>query len=218
MIDTRTRSTRNTVIKRSAAVGAIVILLSLMVANTRFLSADEAVAVIPTTFVAADFAAEHYDGIVDAVTENAMPLTELAAELAAAPETAGERLGTVAGTDKYAISVDATGTVTAIDDRFITLLVDGMPDGSDVRIAIGQAINGTALRDVTGTVKFSDFPGQTDYQQVANEYRTLTVARVVDKLGPVTIGQRLSSTGVFVTNSGPAATFMLTPVSIEVAS
>jgi predicted lipoprotein len=183
-----------------------------MIANTKVLTADEASAVNPAAFDAALYVAEEYPSVVDAVTSDAVELAEVAAD----PDAAGEKYGNPAGTDKYAIPVTATGVATAVDGNFITLAVEGLPGGSDVRVAIGSGINGTALRDVTGTVKFADFANQTDYQQVANEFKTLTATGVVASIDAAAItGQTITVVGIVVTNSGPEGTFLLTPVSIS---
>ena len=39
---------------------------------------------------------------------------------------------------------------------------------------IGPAINGTALRDVTGTVDFNEFTNQLEFQEVATEFNNLS--------------------------------------------
>jgi predicted lipoprotein len=182
-----------------------------MIANTKVLTFDEAAAVNPAAFDAAVYASDEYPGVVDTVTADAVDLAEVAAD----PTAAGEAFGNAAGTDKFAIPVTATGVVTAVDANFITLAVDGLPEGSDVRVAIGQGINGTALRDVTGTVRFADFANQTDYQQVANEFKILTTTEVVADVDTAALnGQTVTVVGIVVTNSGPDGTFIVTPVSI----
>ncbi|TFB71866.1 DUF2291 family protein [Cryobacterium glaciale] len=189
-----------------------VVLIGLMAANTKVLTADEVAKVNPAAFDAAVYAADEYPGIVTAVKADAVDLALVAQD----PATAGDEYGNLAGTDKYAIPVTLTGTVNTVDANFIALTVDGLPDGSDVRVSIGQAINGTALRDVTGTTKFADFQNQTDYQQVANEYKALTLTAVVADLNAAALsGTEITVVGIVVTNSGPDGTYLITPVSIE---
>ncbi|WP_104129553.1 DUF2291 family protein [Cryobacterium sp. N21] len=189
-----------------------VILIGLMAANTKVLTAEEVAKVNPAEFDAAVYAAEAYPGIVAAVTTDAVELGLVAQD----PAAAGDAHGNLAGTDKYAIPVTFAGTANNVDANFIAMTVNGLPDGSDVRVSIGQAINGTALRDVTGTTKFADFQNQTDYQQVANEYKALTLSNVVADLDAAALsGTEITVVGIVVTNSGPDGTYLITPVSIE---
>ena len=195
---------------------AVVALVVAMIANTRFLTSEEAQAVTPADFDAEVYATEAFPGIVDAVSEDAYPLAEIVPAVTADPTVAGEQYGNVAGTDKYAIPVMMTGLVSAADANFLTVTVDGVPPEITVRVPVGQAVNGTAIRDVTGEIEFADFPGQTDYQQVANEFKTLVTTEIVGEAGVASLANTtITVTGVYVTNSGPADAFIVTPVSIE---
>lgn len=202
---------------RIVICGALAVLVALMVANTRFLTADEAQAITPAAFNAADFAKEAFPEIVDDVAKNATDLTEVVTAVTADPTAAGQEYGHLAGTDKYAIPVKLTGLVSAADANFLTIVFDGLPAGVSVRIPVAQAINGTALRDVTGQIKFADFTDQTDYQQVANELKTVATTEVIGSVDVASLlNKQIAVDGVYVTNSGPVGTFVVTPVTIEI--
>jgi predicted lipoprotein len=64
---------------------------------------------------------------------------------------------------------------------------------------------------------FSKFQGQTDFQSVANEIKARILA---DVLGPVDVaslkGKKVTVTGAY-SSGGPAKSFIIQPVSLEVA-
>ncbi|GAA2853374.1 DUF2291 family protein [Streptosporangium fragile] len=196
----------------------MVVLAVAMAMDTRVLSREEVTSINPAEFNAKDFVAGEYPKIVSAVEAKAVGLKEVAAAVAADPAAAGEKYGNVAGTDKYAIPVSFTGEVTEADEGLLTVEVAGLPKDSVVRVALGQAANGTALRDAPGTIKFKDFQNQTDYQQVANELKTKVLADVAGKVDAAAArGKNASVVGVYVTNTGPEGSYLVTPVKIEVA-
>lgn len=196
----------------------IVALLVAMVLNTRFLSRQEVSALNPAEFNAKDFAAAEYPKIVAAIEAKAVDLKEVAAAVAADPSAAGQKYGNVAGTDKYAVPVRFTGKVAEADAGLLTVEVAGLPKSSVVRVALGQAANGTALRDAPGTLKFKDFQNQTDYQQTANELKTKMLADVAVKVDLAAAkGGTATVVGVYVTNTGPEGSFLVTPVKVQVA-
>jgi predicted lipoprotein len=197
---------------------AIVVLLIAMVMDTKVLSGEEVGAINPAAFDPKSFAATQYPKIAQAVEADAVPLEEVAAAVVEDASAAGEKYGNVAGTDKYAIPVRFSGEVTEADRNTLTVDVAGLPADSSVRVAVGPAVNGTALRDVTGTIAFRDFENQTDYQQVANELKAMTLARVTGKLDAASArGGKATVIGVYVTNTGPENSYLVTPVKIEVA-
>jgi predicted lipoprotein len=196
----------------------IVAVLVAMAMDTRFLSGKEVTALNPAEFNAKDFAAAQYPKIVSAVEAKAVDLKEVATAVADDPEAAGKKYGNIAGTDKYAIPVRFTGKISEAEAGLLTVDVAGLPKGSVVRVAVGQAANGTALRDVPGTLKFKDFQNQTDYQQVANELKTRMLADVAGKVDVAAArGAKASVVAVYVTNTGPEGSYLVTPVKIEVA-
>ncbi|MQA61828.1 MAG: DUF2291 family protein [Actinophytocola sp.] len=191
------------------------LLLVAMALDTKFLSPDELSASSPAAFDAATSAADEFPKIAGEIEANAVELSEVAAD----PAAAGEKYGHEAGTDKHAIPVRFTGEVTEADAEFVTLEVPGVPEGSVVRVALGQAVNGTALRAAPGTIAFSDFQNQTDYQQFANELKKVALEQVTGKVDAKSMtGSEVSAVGVYVTNTGPEDSFLITPVKIEAVS
>ncbi|MGH3949319.1 MAG: DUF2291 family protein [Pseudonocardiaceae bacterium] len=191
-------------------------LLVAMAMDTTFLSTEEAAATKSAEFDATTFVSDEYPKIVQAIETNSTDLEEVVAAVAADPAAAGETFGHVAGTDKHAIPVRFTGKVSETDAAFLTIDVAGLPEGSVVRVALGQAVNGTALRAAPGTIKFEDFQNQTDYQQVANELKSMTLEQVAGKVDAASWkAKSVSVVGVYVTNTGPEDSYLVTPVTIE---
>ena len=81
-------------------------------------------------------------------------------------------IATVAGTSPAAARiVKGTGVVSAIDRRSrvgVMLVRAAGAKPVTVAIQIGPVIRGTALRDASGFIHFSDFTNQSDYAAAAN--------------------------------------------------
>lgn len=92
-----------------------------------------------------------------------------------------------------------------------------MPDGADVRIPLTTALNGAPIRDVTGTVSFGDFANQTEYQEVANEYKLSIQRNVIGALDLGGLdGKTIDVVGAWAVG-GPPDTYLIQPVAIEVS-
>lgn len=63
-----------------------------------------------------------------------------------------------------------TGVAGAQQGSLLPVSVEGIPSDTVVQVQVGPAINGTALRDVTGTVSFNDFTNQLEFQNVATVF------------------------------------------------
>ena len=95
------------------------------------------------------------------------------------------------------------------------LSVEGVPEGTTVVLQVGPALNGTALRDVSGTVSFNEFTNQLQYQQVATEFNELVKSQVLEGLDVAALeGKRIEVTGAFL-RVNPALVSGV-PISVEV--
>lgn len=209
----RRRARRRAVI----AVAAGVVLLVVMVVSTNFKTAAQVRALNPPAFEASRYVQQSFAKITTDLTDEATPISELAPAVDTDAAAAGQQFGVDQGAGNFAFPVSATGTVESVDENFAVLAVPGVPDGDAVRVPIGTALNGTPVRDAAG-LKFGDFPGQTDYQNVANELK-LTMQDEV--LAPADLaskqGQQVVVVGAFATG-GPPNSFIIQPVSIEAGS
>lgn len=211
--------TTPTAARRRRGLLALVAVLALavaMVLSTRFLTPEEVLEVNPPPFDPATFSAEEFPRVVAEVQEQAVDLTTLAVQLAEDPAAAANEYGTtVSGASVYPVT--ATGTVTSVDDRFMELSVDGMPEGSSVNVPVGDTVNGTPVRDVTGSLTFGDFTDQTQFQSVANEFKSIIQEQVVAPADPPSlVDQRVSVSGAYAPG-GPEGSFLVQPVAIEPA-
>jgi len=204
---------------RASIIVAVLVVLFVvaMIASTKFVSPEEAAALRPKQFTAKTFVADNFDKTVQTLTEKATDLGTLAPAVDADEKAAGGQYGVDVGSGKFAFPVSLTGYVTEADKNFLVLDVDGVPKGDTVRIPVGSAVSGTPIRDASGFMTFSDFPGQTDFQNVANELKLKIAADVVGPLDPSSLkGKNVTVVGAFSTG-GPANAFLVQPASIEVA-
>lgn len=206
----RRRARRNLVV--AIVLGAV--LLVLMVAVTPFKTAAQVKALNPPPFAADAYVAKSFPRIVATITQEATPITTLAPAVDADPAAAGKEYGLDAGSGSFTFAVSARGTVASVDANFAVLTVAGLPEGDVVRVPLGGALNGTPVRDAAG-LAFGDFPGQTEFQNVANELKktmTTKVLQPADLAGKQ--GQQVSVVGAYATG-GPPKSFIVQPVSIE---
>jgi predicted lipoprotein len=205
-------------VKRLALGVAVVALVAAVIIDTPFLTPEEAEAINPPPFSAEAYAEESFPEIADAVSTEATDISVLAPMITSDAEAAGREYGTDIGSGKYAYAIIATGTVTEADANFLLLDVPDLPEEVTVRVALGSGVSGSAIRDVTGEISFSDFPGQTEYQSVANAYKTIVAREVVAGIDPASlVDQEISVDGVWSTG-GPPDSYVITPVAIEVSS
>ncbi|MBM6401802.1 DUF2291 family protein [Phycicoccus sonneratiae] len=207
-------------VKRRSLVltAALVVLLVAMVVSTRFVTPEEAQALRPQVFEAKSYVAENFPKITQTLQEKGTDLGTLAPAVDADAAAAGKQYGIDVGSGKFAFPVTVTGTVASVDAGFLELTVDGVPADDTVRVPVANAVSGTPIRDATGFMTFSDFPGQTDFQNVANEIKIKVLVDVVGKLDPASLqGKQVTVVGAYSTG-GPKNSFLVQPVSVQVAS
>jgi predicted lipoprotein len=206
---------RRLFVKLAGALVALVVVIA-AITSTKVLSIGEAAEASQAgAFEPADYAASHFDkDIVPAITDNAVDLPTLLGDLAGGADEAD--YGHSAGTSSaYSFPVTFTGVAGTPNGSILPVTVEGIPEGTVVQLQIGPAINGTAIRDATGTVDFNDFTNQLEFQQVATEFNTLVKEQVLADVDPATIaGQTLTVTGAF-TRVNPALVSVV-PVSLEI--
>ncbi|HUB32987.1 MAG TPA: DUF2291 domain-containing protein [Bryobacteraceae bacterium] len=96
--------------------------------------------------------------------------------------------------------VKGEGVVTSVDthSRVGVALIDLPPldHKPDVSIQIGPVLRGTALRDATGLVRFTDFVNQLQYADVANEINNRVLKTVLASLNLATLkGKKVAFAG-----------------------
>ncbi len=124
--------------------------------------------------------------LAPAVINGAVDARTLLDALAAAPATARNRYARCDAGGSCYFLVKGSGTVIAVDTRSrVGLAVidiapfDGKPD---VSIQIGPVLRGTALRDATGIVRFTDFVNQLQFADAGNEINNRVLRTVLAPL------------------------------------
>lgn len=194
---------------------ALVAIVGAGLATTTYVSLEDAAAAASEgAFDPAAYADEHFESeVVPQIEDEAVDLATLLDDLAAGADE-GE-FGHAPGTGSaYSFPVTFTAVAGAQQGSILPLTVDGVPADVVVQLQVGPAINGTALRDVTGTVSFNDFTNQLEFQNVATVFNERVRDGVLADATLPTEGQTVTVTGAF-TRVNPALVSVV-PVSLEV--
>jgi predicted lipoprotein len=120
----------------------------------------------PAAFDAGAFASSAWPRLVREATQTATDVSEIAA-----------------GSSRPARFVKGTGVVAAVDRRSRVGVMQVRLTGSSqatVAIQIGPVIRGTALRDASSFIRFSDFTNQSDYAAAANALNDHALRTVIE--------------------------------------
>ncbi|MDT6940850.1 DUF2291 domain-containing protein [Brucella pseudogrignonensis] len=159
------------------------------------------------------YGAAEFPKVKASVEERAADAVEVGTALAADKNAAGKKYGV--GSVNPVIPVKFTGTVEERKSNYNVIKVDGFPEGMAIRVQTGPAVNGTDLRDATGTIEFGQFKNQIEFQNAGsalnNEMKKQVLEGVdVDNL----VGKTVTVTGVFKLVN--PKNWLVTPVGFEV--
>jgi predicted lipoprotein len=159
-------------------------------------------AVSPSAYVDSIWAAK----LLPAVMNAAVDARTLLDALAASPQDAMARYGHREANGPVYFMVKGEGVVTSLDTRSRAglALVDLAPfDGRpDLSIQIGPVLRGTALRDATGIVRFTDFVNQLQFADVGNELNERVLNAVLATLDKARLkGRVVTFAGVLTAES-----------------
>ena len=179
-------------------IGIAVLVVVAMGFGTKVVDGNEATAAGVQKFDPATYGATEFPKIQAALEERAAPAAELAAALKKDKAAAEKQYGVPSSTGAE-MATSFTGTVGKIDGGIATVDVEGLPSGLVVRVQVGPAINGTDLRDSTGTVTFGQFTNQIEYQDAASALNEEMKKQVLAPLGDAKAltGRKLTVVGVF---------------------
>lgn len=193
------------------AIAAAVIIAAAF--NVKVVSTDEAdTAAADGQLDAATFAAEQYDAITAYVDDEAVDLAELLAELDGGADEA-DAGNTSGASSAYAFPVTFTAVAGAATPPVLPVTVEGLPADTVVQVQIGPALNGTALRDVSGEISFNQFTNQLEYQNVGTELNNLVRTDVLDGL-EIPEGATIQVTGAFLRVNPKLVSVV--PIAVEV--
>jgi predicted lipoprotein len=150
-----------------------------------------------------------------AIEARAVSADTLAAAIAKDQDAAGKQYGVAGGGVGPEMSVKFTGVADKEDSGVYTVKVPNLPDSLSIRVQTGPAINGTDLRDATGTISFEQFTNQIDYQNAGYAINAAMKKAVLAKVDTSKLaGKTISVVGVFqlVNPNG----WLVTPVKLDV--
>lgn len=199
-----------------AAVGAVaaVVLVAAMIYDTRVVKIGADTGGPPGAFVPAQYGQTTFPKVQSAVDGKAMDAATLAGAIAKDPAAAAKQYGVPAGeATEYAVKFQ--GTAGKGDLGVYDVQVPGLPDGFKVQVQTGPAINGTDLRDATGTIGFGQFTNQIDYQNAGSALNKEMKKQVLSKVDVANLtGKTVDVVGAFRAGADPKA-WLVTPVKMS---
>ena len=193
---------------------AVIVLLVAMGLNTKVVSIRSQVAAQPGAFDPAAYGATEFPKVQSLIESHAVDAATLAAAITKDATAAGTKYG-VPGQIGPEFAVKFTGVAGKAMFGVYTINVPGVSSGVMVRVQTGPAINGTDVRDATGTISFGQFTNQIDYQNAGSALNNEIKTQVLGKVDTAKLtGKTVSIVGVFqlvVPNS-----WLITPVELKV--
>ncbi|MDX3926456.1 MAG: DUF2291 family protein [Shinella sp.] len=141
--------------------------------------------------------------IVPYLNERAGPFQEVAALAAGDPEAAGAKYGhkEKQGSAPWTFAAKVSGKIVAEELQSRSAYVDVDVDGdakADVRVQVGPAIRGTALRDSLNFVNFNEFKNQIEWAQFGRSINNHVNALTLEKLPRQNlIGKTVEAVGAY---------------------
>jgi|TARA_R110002051_G_scaffold29198_2_gene68336 predicted lipoprotein len=165
-------------------------------------------------FNAAEYGAAEFPRQQALIEEAAVDAVVLSDAIAVDKDAATEQYGRPAGIGPI-FSVSFTGIVGEGRSGIFDVAVDGLPEDLRVRVQTGPAINGTELRDATGTIAFGQFTNQIEYQDAGSAINNALKTEVLAELDRENLtGRTITVVGAFRLIN--PASWLVTPVSLSV--
>ena len=161
------------------------------------------------------FGKKEFPKIQELIEKAAVDAKQLAEAIAADKAAAGEKYGKP-GSVGPIFPVKFSGVVGEGSSGVFKVKVTDLPEGIGVRVQTGPAINGTEVRDATGTISFGAFTNQIEYQDAGAALNDQIKAQVLATLDREKLpGKTIEVVGVFQLIN--PANWMVTPVQLKVA-
>jgi predicted lipoprotein len=192
----------------------VVILLIAMGLSTKVVSISSQVAAQPGAFDPVAYGEAEFPKVQALIVSHAVDAATLAAAIAKDSTAAGTKYG-VPGEIGPEFSVKFTGVAQKAVFGVYTINVPGVSNSVTLRLQTGPAINGTDVRDATGSISFGQFTNQIDYQNAGSALNNEVKKQVLAKVDTAHLtGKTISVVGVFqliIPNS-----WLITPVKLDV--
>ncbi len=165
-------------------------------------------------FSAEAYGRAEFPRIQTAIAENAVEAPTLAAAIAEDKAAAAEQYGTPGGVGPI-FPVSFSGVVGEGRSGIFPVAVEDIPEELLIRVQTGPAINGTELRDATGTIEFGQFTNQIEYQDAGSALNAEMKAAILSGLDRDALtGKTVDVVGVFQLINPKS--WLVTPVRLEV--
>ncbi|MGN6550080.1 MAG: DUF2291 family protein [Pararhizobium sp.] len=192
---------------------AVVVLLVAMALDTKVVKMGAA-GLNAGVFSPEAFGESEFPKVQAEIEKRAVDAATLADAIAKDQTAAAKKYG-VDGTIGPEMSVKFTGVVGDGSSGIYKVKVPGVPDDLTIRVQTGPAINGTDIRDATGTIKFGQFKNQIEYQNAGSALNNAVKKQVLSKVDTKKLtGKTVSVTGAF-TLINPK-NWLVTPVRLSV--
>ncbi len=193
---------------------AVVVLIAAMALDTKVVKIGSEAGSQPNAFSPETYGATEFPKIQAAIEKRAVSADTLATAIAANKDAAAKQYGVPGGIGPE-ISVKFTGVVGTAKSGIYTVAVPGVPSTVTIRVQTGPAINGTDLRDSTGTVSFEQFTNQIEYQNAGSALNKEMKAQVLSKIDTANLtGKTVSVVGVFQLINPNS--WLVTPAKLDV--
>lgn len=200
--------------RRFALLGGVVVVILAIALDTKVVRIGSSEDLRQAAFSAAVYGAKTFPEIKAAIEARAVEAATLQQAIVADKNGAIAKYG-VAGGSGPVFSVKFVGVAGERQaSGLCEVKVADVPDVK-IRIQTGPAINGTELRDATGTVAFGQFTNQIEYQNAGsalNNEMKKTVLAAVDT--NALAGKTVSVVGAFRLINPKS--WLVTPVRLEV--
>jgi predicted lipoprotein len=196
------------------ASAAGLILIAAMALDTKVVKIGSPADIQPGVFSAAEFGKSEFPKVKAAIEARAVDAQTVASAIAKDKDAAGKQYGVEAGSGPE-ISVKFMGVAGKAESGVYEVAVDRVPSALVIRVQTGPAINGTDLRDATGTIAFGQFVNQIDYQNAGSALNKEMKKQVLSKIDASKLtGKTISVVGAFklVNPNG----WLVTPVKLDV--
>jgi predicted lipoprotein len=184
-------------LSRWIAAAAIVLVVGAMAYDTKIVRIGSQHDVREKTFAPEAFGSDMFPKIQAAVETKAVDAITLAAALGADKKAATDKFGVATATGAI-FAVKFEGVAGERKGNMNTFAVTGLPPEITVRVQTGPALNGTDLRDATGTIKFGQFKNQIEYQDAGSAINNEVKKTVLASIDPEALtGKMVNVIGVF---------------------
>ena len=190
---------------RFKAISAVMLVSALALGGCKFVKTeDEKKAAEANAFNPDKLVADIWDSkVLPYLDERAGPFAEVSALAASNLDEAAAKYGhkEKQGSAPWTFVAKVDGIIVAEETKSRAAYVDVDVDGdatADVRVSIGPAIRGTALRDSLDFVTFNEFKNQIEWAQFGKSFNTHVNKTLLEKLPREALtGKKLVATGAY---------------------